>query len=72
MSNVADFRKWGTFWFEIGRGVAMAHNAAPEEIKIVGATKGSIIIELAVVSDIAVTISQSNCSPPRASRFVLM
>jgi hypothetical protein len=58
MSNVADFRKWGAFWFEIGRGVAMAHNAAPEEIKIVGATKGSIIIELAVASDIAVTISQ--------------
>lgn len=58
ISNVTDFKKWGAFWYDIGRGVAMAHNSAPEEIKIVGATKGSIIIELALVSDIAVTISQ--------------
>lgn len=58
MSNVTDFKKWGAFWYDIGRGVAMAHNAAPEEIKIVGATKGSIIIELALVNGIAVTISQ--------------
>lgn len=58
MSNVVDFKKWGIFWYEIGRGVAMAHDSAPEEIKIVGATKGSIIIEMAVVSGIAVTISQ--------------
>lgn len=58
MSNVTDFKKWGAFWYDIGRGVAMAHNAAPEEIKIVGATKGSIIIELALVNGVAVTISQ--------------
>jgi len=57
MSNVTDFKNWGNIWFDIGRGVAMAHNASPEDVKIVGATKGSIIIELAVIASIAATTS---------------
>lgn len=57
ISNVADFKSWGSIWYDIGRGIAMAHNASPEEIKIVGATKGSIIIELAVIASIATTTS---------------
>lgn len=57
MANVADFKSWGNIWFDIGRGIAMAHNATPEDIKIVGATKGSIIIELAVAATIATTTS---------------
>jgi hypothetical protein len=57
MSNIADFKSWGNIWYDIGRGIAMAHNASPEEIKIVGATKGSIIIELAVIASIATTTS---------------
>jgi hypothetical protein len=57
MSNVTDFKSWGSIWYDIGRGIAMAHNASPEEIKIVGATKGSIIIELAVIASIATTTS---------------
>lgn len=35
----------------------MAHNASPEDVKIVGAMKGSIIIELAVIASIATTTS---------------
>lgn len=57
MSNVTDFKSWGSIWYDIGRGIAMAHNVSPEEIKIVGATKGSIIIELAVIASIATTTS---------------
>ena len=57
MSNVTDFKNWGSIWHEICRGIAMAHNAAPEDIKIVGATNGSIIIELAVIASIATTTS---------------
>lgn len=57
MSNVTDFKSWGSIWYDIGRGIAMAHNSSPEDIKIVGATKGSIIIELAVVASIATTTS---------------
>ncbi len=57
LSNVIDFKNWGNIWFEIGRGVAMAHDLSPEDVKIVGATKGSIIIELAVIASIATTTS---------------
>ena len=57
MANVSDFKCWGNIWYDIGRGIAMAHNASPEDIKIVGATKGSIIIELAVAAGIATTTS---------------
>jgi len=57
MSNVSDFKKWGNTWHEIGRGIAMAHNAAPEDIRIIGATKGSVTIELATSPEIAITTS---------------
>ena len=57
MENIKDFKSWGNIWYDIGRGIAMAHDASPEEIKIVGATKGSIVIELAVVAKIAATTS---------------
>ncbi len=57
MQNVKDFKNWGNIWFEIGRGIAIAHNLSPEDIKIVGATRGSIIMELAVVASVATTTS---------------
>ncbi len=57
MRNVTDFKKWGNTWHEIGRGIAMAHDASPEDIKIVGATKGSVILELATNPAIATTAS---------------
>jgi len=57
MNNIVDFKKWGTIWHEIGRGISMAHNAPPEDIRIIGATKGSVIIELATNPAIATTAS---------------
>ena len=57
IKNVVDFKTCGNAWHDIGRGIAMAHGAAPEDVKIVGATKGSIIIELAVAYSIAKTTS---------------
>lgn len=58
MANVVDFKKWGSDWHDIGRGIAMIHDVAPEEIRIVGAKKGSIIIELGVAYAIARTVSE--------------
>jgi hypothetical protein len=55
MANVSDFKNWGNIWYDIGRGIAMAHNLSPENIKIIGATRGSIILELAVNPEIAAT-----------------
>ena len=57
MGNIKDFKTWGNAWYDIGRGIALAHGTSPEDIKIVGATTGSIIIELAVVASIATTAS---------------
>ena len=57
MENLTDFKRWGATWYDIGRGIAMAHDSSPEEVKVVGAQKGSIIIELATVAAIATTTS---------------
>lgn len=55
--NVVDFKKWATTWFDIGRGIALINNSAPEEIKVVGAKRGSIIVELAVAYAIARSVT---------------
>lgn len=71
MSNVTDFKRWGNIWHEIGRGIAMAHNATPEDVKIVGATKGSIIIEMEVIAAIATTTSGIILSALKVAEKVL-
>jgi hypothetical protein len=58
MGNIVDFKKWGAEWHDIGRGIAMIHGSSPDEIRIVGAKKGSVIIELAVIYGVAMTVSK--------------
>ncbi len=58
MSNVEDFKDWGEKWYFIGRGIAMAHGVSPQDIKIVGATRGSIILELLTDPEIAETVGR--------------
>lgn len=57
ITNVVDLKKWAAIWHEIGRGIAMYHGGAPEDIHIVGAGKGSVILELAVGLAIARTVA---------------
>lgn len=57
ISNVVDLKKWSAIWHDIGRGVAMINDAAPENVRVVGAKKGSIVIELAVTYMIARTVT---------------
>ncbi|HHF0523038.1 TPA: hypothetical protein ACPHW8_004834 [Vibrio alginolyticus] len=71
LENVCDFKKWGTVWWEIGRGIAIAHDSSPESIKIVGAQKGSIIIELATAAAIATTASTIILSALKVAERVL-
>jgi hypothetical protein len=54
--NVKDFKEWGLIWFDIGRGLAMAHGLTPEDVMVVGASRGSIIIELATRVNVVETI----------------
>jgi hypothetical protein len=57
ISNVKDFKDWGAKWHDIGRGIAMAHGSAPENIRITGAAKGSVILELMTDPALATTVS---------------
>lgn len=57
ISNLTEFKEWGKTWWEIGRGISMAHGEAPETIRVIGASKGSIIISLLSAYSIAKTAS---------------
>lgn len=58
IQNVSDLKEWAGIWFNIARGITMVHGSSPETVKVVGASKGSIIIELAVAMLVAKTISK--------------
>jgi len=47
ISNVTELKAESQDWYDIIYGLSLANNEAPEETKIVGATKGSIILILA-------------------------
>jgi hypothetical protein len=57
LSNLTELKDWGKAWWEIGRGIGMAHGEAPENISVVGASKGSIIVSLLSAYAIAKTAS---------------
>jgi hypothetical protein len=57
ITNVVDLRNWSDVWYDIGRGVAMINDAPPEDIHVVGAGTGSVIIELAVAYGVAKVIA---------------
>lgn len=46
ITNMEELRQWSKIWWEIVRGVTMLHGEPPEAIKIVGASKGSILFDL--------------------------
>lgn len=57
VNNLTDLKDWSKTWWEIGRGIAIAHGQSPEAISVVGASKGSIIVALLTVGEIAATVS---------------
>jgi hypothetical protein len=57
INNISDFKKLASIWYDIGRGLAMAQNKSPEDFNIVGAQKGSLIIEMAVIARLAISVS---------------
>lgn len=59
ISNLEDFKKSGNDWYQIGRGFAIATDTAPEEIRVVGAEKGSVIINLVAIAGIAGILSKA-------------
>lgn len=57
LSNLTELKNWGKTWWDIGRGIGMAHGKAPEDIEVVGASKGSLILSLLSACVIAESIS---------------
>lgn len=47
INNVVDWQDWANQWVDISRGITLSFGDAPENVKVVGATRGSIILELA-------------------------
>lgn len=58
LANLTEFKEWGKIWYEIGRGVAIVNGEAPDNIEIIGASKGSLILVLACSFGISKTISK--------------
>ena len=46
INNIVDFKNWGRKWHDIGRGVAFACDEAPENVEVIGASRGSVIVIL--------------------------
>jgi len=46
ITNVVNWKEWSDKWHEIARGIVLSINEAPEDVRVVGATNGSIIIAL--------------------------
>ena len=57
ISDVSTLKKWAADWHDIGRGIAMVHGLTPQDVRIVGATSGSIILEIAVIYGLARTVA---------------
>lgn len=58
INNISDLKDWAGIWYNISRGITMIHGGSPEDVKLVGASKGSVIVELAVTYAIAKSISE--------------
>ena len=59
INDIKELNEWSSKWFDIGRGFAMANGQTPEDIEIVGATKGSLILELAIFATLALPIAKT-------------
>lgn len=47
ISNIADLRDWSKIWFEIVHSLTKYGGQTPEDIRVVGASNGSLIYDLA-------------------------
>jgi hypothetical protein len=57
IENVVDLRKWAEVWHGIARGITMAHGESPDDVRVIGASQGSIILDLATPETFAVTVT---------------
>lgn len=56
LRSVVELRRWINKWYEIARGIALAHDLPPESVALVGASRGSVVLEFAVDPTFAATV----------------
>lgn len=57
ITNVTLLKKWSSDWYEIGRGVSMAVGEKPEEVRVIGAHRGSLVFSLATLASVALVLA---------------
>ena len=53
ISEVAELRKWSNDWYEIARGITACVDGRPEDVRIIGASTGTVILTLSVTAAVA-------------------
>jgi hypothetical protein len=48
ISNISELKKWSAEWYDIGRGLAICADETPQDVKVVGAQSGSLILYLSI------------------------
>lgn len=57
IGDVAELKKWSAEWYEIARGLSAAVGEKPEDVRIIGASTGSLILVLATTIAVASTLA---------------
>lgn len=57
IENISDLKKMSGLWYDIGRGIAMYHDDAPENVRVLSAENGSIVFVLGVTVVVVKTLS---------------
>ena len=52
IADVAAWKEWSNEWFDIVRGIAMCVDEAPENVKVLGARQGSVIMILGATAGV--------------------
>ncbi len=48
INNVVELKKWSDAWYDIWREITLVNQLAPEDVRVIGASRGSLVCDLAV------------------------
>lgn len=57
--NIDELKLWSSKWFDIGRGFAIANGLTPQDVQVIGGSRGSLVIELALLAATALPIAKA-------------
>jgi hypothetical protein len=62
ISEVAELKRWSNDWYEIARGITACVDGKPEDIRIIGASTGSVILTLVAIATTAKLLASISVS----------